>query len=49
MVDPADTISALESYGMMLNDWNHGAKASQVYEEAKALHDKMKKPKTFAH
>lgn len=48
MADPADTVSALESYGMMLNDWNHGAKATKVYEEAKALHDKMKQPKPFS-
>ncbi len=48
LMDPSDTVSALESYGMMLNDWNHGAKATQVYEEAKALHNKISKPKVFA-
>lgn len=48
MVDPSDIVSALESYGMMLNDWNRGAKAAEVYEEAKALHRKMKQPKIFA-
>lgn len=35
--DPSDTISALESYGMMLNEWKHEAKASKIYDEAREL------------
>jgi hypothetical protein len=40
--DPSDTIAALESYGMMLNDWQHEAKAKMIYDEASELYRKTK-------
>jgi hypothetical protein len=45
--DPASIVSALESYGMMPNDWKHETKANAVYEEAKRLHSSMKPAENF--
>lgn len=43
--DASSLISALESYGMMLNDWHHEAKADVIYEEAKTVYKNSKSAK----
>jgi phosphohistidine phosphatase SixA len=43
--DASSLISALESYGMMLNDWHHEAKAGVIYEEAKTVYKNSKSAK----
>lgn len=41
-IDPSTLISALESYGMMLNDWHHEAKATAIYDEAKDVYNRSR-------